>query len=270
MNGTDGTSTRARGADLGWGWKPGPIQTLLAHAALGTGQGTIESAQLASSRCAIAELDRGSRRLLPFVYRRLVAEGCDGAALADLRTVHRRSWAAYHRLIVGSQELVAGDGKAVFGPTRTLSSNAINFGRRPDGAQCDVQWRVDFEERRSDERERVERAVPLDTGPVAGLGPTTPESTDMLLHLLVHAMQWNAVSPVRWVVDVALLLRNESHKLDCERSTLRLFSIDFIQRSAGESLLRRVLLFPVFLSRILRRTRQFRLLRPTRRIRSQQ
>ncbi len=272
MNGTDATSSaRKRAADLGWGWKPDQLQTLLAHAALGTGPGTIESAERAFSMCPLTELDAGSLRLLPLVYRRLADTGWDGPALADLRGIHRRSWAANHRLIVGFQELVresdrhfplialkglaasmtlypdigsrpfsdidvlstaegaqslfttlqrlgyVAGGKTVFGPTRALSYHGLNFSRRSDSAQCDVHWRISIEERRSDESERIERAVPLNVGPVVGLGLLRLESTDMLLHQLLHAMRWNPVSPVRWVVDVALLLRREGHTLDWER-----------------------------------------------------
>jgi Uncharacterised nucleotidyltransferase len=50
-----------------------------------------------------------------------------------------------------------------------------------------------------------EQAVPYEIGDVQVLAPC---AADMLLHVCVHGAKWNDVSPIRWIVDATLLLRN--------------------------------------------------------------
>jgi hypothetical protein len=54
---------------------------------------------------------------------------------------------------------------------------------------------------------------------------------DQILHLCSHGMRYDVVSPLRWLADVAMVLRREGHRLD----------MDYLLREAG----RRELINPV-------------------------
>ncbi|MBC8040473.1 MAG: nucleotidyltransferase family protein, partial [Opitutaceae bacterium] len=57
---------------------------------------------------------------------------------------------------------------------------------------------------------------------------------DQILHLCSHGMRYNVVAPLRWLADVAMVLRREGHRLD----------LDYLLREAG----RREMINPVKLT----------------------
>ncbi len=90
-----------------WTWKPDELQALLCHAALGTGAGTVNSFARAMQMCPIEHIEDGTSRLLPLVYRNLVAAAWQGPQLPVLRGVHRHSWSGNQRLCAAAREVVS-------------------------------------------------------------------------------------------------------------------------------------------------------------------
>lgn len=104
---------------------PTPRERLLLEAALLEG----DAARLAWERWKsiddLDELDAGAQRLLPLLYRRLVALGVDDPALPRLKGVYRRSWYHNQRLFhrVGA---ALGDLEAAGVPTMVLKGAALS------------------------------------------------------------------------------------------------------------------------------------------------
>jgi hypothetical protein len=77
----------------------------------------------------------------------------------------------------------------------------------------DVHWRA-FPYSRADERDLWENTVPLELG-AARTRALRP--ADELAHVIAHGLEWNAVSPVRWIPDVVAVLRSSEHEVDWDR-----------------------------------------------------
>lgn len=82
----------------------------------------------------------------------------------------------------------------------------------PLHGELDLHWRLhqDFASSAADERFWT-RAVPCTIGGVATVRPST---SDLLFHVLVHGLRPNIMSPIRWVVDAAMILRREAGNID--------------------------------------------------------
>jgi hypothetical protein len=87
---------------------PTPEQVLLLRAALPGGQGALEAWSTWRSRHDLVEshLDRGSFRLLPLLYRNLVALGSDDPDLPRLKGIYRYWWCSNQRLLYQAAGLV--------------------------------------------------------------------------------------------------------------------------------------------------------------------
>ncbi len=81
----------ARRASLGVCW-PNAEQELLLRAALGSGAGAVAAWRAWRRAVDIAEIDAGSFRLLPLLYRNLTALGVETRELGKLKGVYRQSW----------------------------------------------------------------------------------------------------------------------------------------------------------------------------------
>jgi hypothetical protein len=83
----------------------------------------------------------------------------------------------------------------------------------PDGGSLDLHWRLigtRVVPTDDDEGLWVRQTPAPDIGPaVARLSPA-----DELLHLMVHGQQWNPLSPIRWIADSVLLIRETEEDLD--------------------------------------------------------
>jgi hypothetical protein len=77
----------------------------------------------------------------------------------------------------------------------------------------DLHWRA-FPYSRADERDLWENTVPLELGAARTRAPCP---ADQLAHVIGHGLEWNAVSPVRWIPDVVAVLRSPEHEIDWDR-----------------------------------------------------
>ncbi len=75
---------------------PDPLQVLLLHAALATGQRAIAAWRRFERSGALDTIDRGSYRLLPLVYRNLIRQGEEPARLRPLKSVYKHAWYRSH------------------------------------------------------------------------------------------------------------------------------------------------------------------------------
>ena len=99
-------------------------------------------------------------------------------------------------------------------PRRVAASHAMEFAGA--GAQrIDLHWHLlpDTCWRNGDEEfwERAS-AVTLHGVSVAVLDPT-----DQLFHTLAHGVKWEHMPPLRWIVDAAMILNDESATIDWDR-----------------------------------------------------
>lgn len=74
------------------GNKPTPEQLLVLHAALDPGPRALAAWQRWRERVAFDDVDHGSARLLPLVYRNLEADSLDTEVAGRLKGLYRRSW----------------------------------------------------------------------------------------------------------------------------------------------------------------------------------
>jgi len=84
----------------------------------------------------------------------------------------------------------------------------------PNGGAVDLHWRV-FERSRSNEHDLWDAALPLD---LARTRTRALAPAHELLLTCAHGVMWNTISPIRWVVDAATIVRRSEQSLDWERS----------------------------------------------------
>lgn len=73
-------------------WRPTAQQELLLRAALLKGPGAIEAWKEWKSGVEVEELDSGSYRMLPLLYRNLQVHGIKDASMGKYKGVYRRTW----------------------------------------------------------------------------------------------------------------------------------------------------------------------------------
>lgn len=73
-------------------WRPLPQQELLLKAALLAGERAVESWKAWKACIDVNDLDSGSHRMLPLLYRNLRANGVDDPAMGIYKGVYRRTW----------------------------------------------------------------------------------------------------------------------------------------------------------------------------------
>jgi hypothetical protein len=56
-------------------------------------------------------------------------------------------------------------------------------------------------------------AVPMT---VAGARTLRPSATDLLLHVALHGLKYNPMSPIRWIADVTMIVRKDGDRIDWE------------------------------------------------------
>jgi len=94
-------------------------------------------------------------------------------------------------------------------PQYLLAVKACNLVRSKVDPELDLHWHV-FQEclEPDSDSDLWERSVSVSCGEVASRALSPP---DQLLHVCAHAMEWNAVAPVRWVADAMAVLSNTPH-----------------------------------------------------------
>ncbi|HWR57411.1 MAG TPA: nucleotidyltransferase family protein [Thermodesulfovibrionales bacterium] len=78
--------------EYGGSWKPSPQQELLLRAALLTGTDAIEAWQQWKSSVDVEDLDPGSHRMLPLLYRNLQVHGIKDPSMSRYKGVYRQTW----------------------------------------------------------------------------------------------------------------------------------------------------------------------------------
>ena len=106
---------------------PTPDQELLLRAALLEGPAALAAWQEWKDGHDLIEshLDHGSYRLLPLVYKNLVACGADEPYLPRLKGIYRYWWCSNQRLLFRAGEVVRGLGDAAI-PTMALKGTAVS------------------------------------------------------------------------------------------------------------------------------------------------
>jgi hypothetical protein len=82
-----------------------------------------------------------------------------------------------------------------------------------EGGLVDLHWRA-FAYSRADESDLWDNTVPLELSgvPTRAMGPA-----DELVHVLVHGLEWNPVSPIRWIPDAVSVIRSQDGDIDWQR-----------------------------------------------------
>ena len=163
------------------------------------------------------------------VIERLAANGCEllllkGAplVLSYYRNHALRPMADIDVVVRGHQlqtaiEVLQGqgyrNGRAV---TRDLLRfmHAVQF-FHPDGAQIDLHWHVLFEAP-AEQADRVFWAA-TEAGEFMGTPVRQPDSTSLLLQVIVHGVRSNEETPIRWIPDALTIIRTGSWTIDWYR-----------------------------------------------------
>jgi hypothetical protein len=81
--------------------------------------------------------------------------------------------------------------------------------------RLDLHWRAIAQcPQEGDEGDFWREAVPVNLLDISCL---TLSSTDQLLHVIVHGLQWSELPPVRWIADAVVILREAASEIDWER-----------------------------------------------------
>jgi len=93
-------------------------------------------------------------------------------------------------------------------------SHALQFAG-PGGSEIDLHWHLLFETASA----AADRALWAATEPGDFLGTPVlqPDPTSMLLSVIVHGIRWNEETPIRWIPDSLLILRERGAAIDWER-----------------------------------------------------
>ena len=83
------------------------------------------------------------------------------------------------------------------------------------GFELDLHWHPFFESlENNNDMDFWDRSVPLKLSDAQMLSLCP---TDMLLHVIVHGMRWNAEPPIRWIPDSIVLLNTYNSEIDWPR-----------------------------------------------------
>jgi hypothetical protein len=82
------------------------------------------------------------------------------------------------------------------------------------GTELDLHWRPFIGCRDSSEKDFWDGAVPLTFADVSTL---SPNSTDLLFHVIIHGIEWDPEPPIRWIADAMSLIHSSDAKIDWMR-----------------------------------------------------
>lgn len=94
-----------------------------------------------------------------------------------------------------------------------LYSHARTF-KAHSGTELDLHWHPLHECQESSEKDFWDGAVPLAFADVSTL---SPNSTDMLFHVIIHGVEWNPEPPIRWIADAVSLINSSDAEIDWMR-----------------------------------------------------
>ena len=237
-------------------WQPTMEQELLLHACLATNEFTEDALREWENQTDLDDIDTGSMRLLPYLYRKIERAGVVARDHGRIKGIYARAWYLHNRrltpaievlnsfpdsvpmflLMKGAalQVLIYGDDE----PTRpaddvdilikpadihefmelmvdrgfgsgflyTLEYSELimkSLGLRNGDIELDLNWRVNGFSLDSNVETRVFERRQLIK--VRGVDLYTLSLPDHFLHTLLHGSGWNDISPIRWVLDAALI-----------------------------------------------------------------
>ena len=246
---------------------PTEDQESLLRAALSSGEEALVAWKTWKSRNHLidSELDQGSFRLLPLVYKNLTANGAkDDGLMTRLKGVYRYWWCANQQLFHETVPILEGFHQAGIrtmilkgaalssayyrdGGVRPMSDVdvLVPYRQAPEAFRClarmgwrsfsrtlnedlrfrhasqflndkdrefDLHWHVFFECLWPDSDDELwRRAVPTELLHV----PTyTLSPADILLHTIVHGIDWNPMPPIRWISDSMAIMRSAGETMD--------------------------------------------------------
>lgn len=125
---------------------------------------------------------------------------------------------------VAAESLLAQGYRSVWGPLEPLLARGPGGEFAKEGASViDLHWSVlhDCRAPWSDEAFWAGSR----TRKFEGMKLRVLRPEDQILHLCAHGMHWSQISPMRWLADVAVMVRAEGHRLDldylCEAAARR-------------------------------------------------
>jgi Uncharacterised nucleotidyltransferase len=114
-------------------WRPGRLEELMLRAAVLSGPAAHDAWREWRGQCRVSDADAGSYRLLPQIYRNLLAAEADDPDLERVKGVYRHAWSSnqllYHRAAAGVAALQA---KGL--ETMLLKGAAVNISYQRDVA----------------------------------------------------------------------------------------------------------------------------------------
>jgi len=81
----------------------------------------------------------------------------------------------------------------------------------PDNIECDLHWRVPLYEKNQKKGIEAELWRHSESIKWNGIEFSTPSSTEQLLHVCIHGMEYNEVPTIRWVADAMTILKTNPH-----------------------------------------------------------
>jgi hypothetical protein len=80
------------------------------------------------------------------------------------------------------------------------------------GKEFDLHWHPYWDAcRENTDRDFWDRALPITFANVSTLAP---DSTDNLLHAIIHGVRFNEESPIRWIADAVILINSPDREID--------------------------------------------------------
>jgi len=201
---------------------PTPAQELLLRAAVLPGPGAIEAWDRWKADHDLVEthLDHGSFRLLPLVYKNLLAQGADEPLMPRLKGIYRYWWCSNQRLFYRAAAVIRGLEQAGI-PTLVLKGSAASVAYYRDAGvrpMADIDLLVPYERAAA----AVKAMAPIGWQPARARVPDliryqhsvrmiheTGEALDLHWHVLAECVQrnadqgfWRRAMPIR-ILDVS-------------------------------------------------------------------
>jgi hypothetical protein len=247
---------------------PSESQELLLQAGLWEGRDALEAwDRWRASADLDAEMDRGTFRLLPMLYKKMLALGVEDPLMKQLGSVYRWSWVESNQ-ILRHMKPVLNDLQREAIPTLLLKGAPLAYefydfpGMRPmadfdvlipiadvsravrllsglgwkpqmetpedfyrfrhsipfineSEQEFDLHWHALTEIRNeSVDQELWANSVPFR---IDGIDSRRLDTTDSLIHAVVHGIRWNPEPPIRWIADAMVLITKDPDNVNWDR-----------------------------------------------------
>ena len=249
---------------------PSESQELLLQAALWNDEAALAAWDKWRSAIDLdGDIDRGTFRLLPMLYKRMLALGVKDPLMQQLGSVYRWSWVESNQILRYMKPVLDGlrnEGVATlllkgaplaydfyeypgmrpmadfdvlvplaevptvieflstsdWRPREELSTAVHRFRHsipffNASEQEFDLHWHALTEVRSEDAgREFWANSVPFR---VDGIESRRLDTTDSLIHAIVHGIRWNPEPPIRWIADAMVLINKDPGGVQWDRVT---------------------------------------------------